>query len=80
MIIIVRHQISQLHVSVNLLGISKASFFGFISLFFPAAIVSSFCCFIFHIFVGGVCVCVCGCPCVAGVSQIIYVLPLHPKM
>lgn len=65
MIIIVRHQISQQRVSKNLLGISKA-FFVFISLFFPAAIVSSFCCFIFHIFVGGMCV--------VRVSQIIYVL------
>lgn len=75
-IIIVRHQISQLHVSENLLRISKAFFcfcFLFLAFFFSAAIVSSFCCFIFHIFASGVCVFV-------GVSQIIYVLPPHPKM
>lgn len=47
-------------------------FLGLSFIFFSAAIACSFSCFIFHIFVGGVCV--------AGVSQIIYVLPLHPKM
>ena len=33
--------------------------FCFYFFIFPAAIVTSFCCFIFHIFVSGVCVCVC---------------------
>lgn len=75
MIIIVRHQISQLHVSENLLSISKTYIF-FFFFFFPAVIVSRFVVsyFIFLLAVSAwVCV-------LQGVPKIIYVLPLHPKM
>lgn len=65
-IIIVRHQISQQHVYVKFIGYFQGLSY-FFSLFFSAAIVSSFCCSIFHIFVGGMCV--------LRVSQIIYMLP-----
>lgn len=71
-IIIVQHQISQLHISQYLLDISKSFFlFCFYLLIFFSSN-CQFILFVFHIFVSGVCI--------AGVSQIIYVLPLHPKM